>query len=98
MKRKRKKYSDTFKAKVALEAIRGEKTIAELAGQYELHSNLIAKWKKHMLANASSLFSRKSDKLEKENEKHEKELLKIIGEKERDINWLKKKCRQLGLL
>ena len=98
MKRKRKKYDDVFKAKVALEAISGEKTIAELAGHYELHANLIAKWKKHMLENAPSLFSRKSDKHEKENRQQEEELLKIIGEKERDINWLKKKCRQLGLL
>ena len=98
MKRKRKKYDDAFKAKVALAAIRGEKTMAELASQFEVHQNLIAQWKKHMLDNAPSLFSRKRDTHEKERQQREEELLKIIGEKERDINWLKKKCRRLGLL
>lgn len=58
MKKSRKKFTPEFKAKVALEAIRGEKTIAELAAQHELHPNQIATWKKALQDNAVAAFSK----------------------------------------
>jgi transposase-like protein len=56
MANKRKQYNPQFKAKVALEAIRGEKTIAQLASDHQLHPNLIHNWKKQLLAAAPSIF------------------------------------------
>ena len=58
MKRSRKKHSSEFKAKVAVEAVRGEKTIAELAAQYEVHPHQIHMWKKALMENASAIFEK----------------------------------------
>lgn len=58
MKKGRKRFSADFKAKVALEAVRGEKTIAELAIQHELHPNQIQNWKKALLDNAAAAFEK----------------------------------------
>lgn len=90
---KRKQYPKELKARVALEAIKGEKTIAELSSEYEVHSNMIAKWKKQLQENISEIFTRKNDR-----EPSDKELIdnlyKQIGKSQVEINWLKKK---LGL-
>ncbi len=56
MANKRKQYNPQFKARVALEAIRGEKTIAQLASDHQLHPNLIHNWKKQLLAATPGIF------------------------------------------
>jgi len=56
-KGKRRKFTDSFKAKVALAAIVGDKTLAELAQQFEVHPNQITSWKKQLTENAASIFS-----------------------------------------
>ena len=58
MRKSRKKHSPEFKAKVALEAVRGEKTIAEIAAHHELAPNQIHAWKKALLENASAVFDK----------------------------------------
>jgi transposase len=64
----RKKYSPEFKAKVALCAIKGEKTIAELSSHYQVHSSIIVKWKSALIKNASNAFdSSKSDNNKNDN-------------------------------
>ena len=55
----RKKYPAAFKAKVALEAVKGDKSMAELAAKYEVHPNQIAQWKKALLAGMPDLFGDK---------------------------------------
>ena len=58
MSRKRRTHSAAFKSKVALAAVRGEKTISELAAQFQVHPNQIQTWKKQLLTNASQLFEK----------------------------------------
>ena len=62
MKNKRNNYSAAFKAKVALEAVKGEKTIAELASQYEVHPTQIAQWKKQLLESLPDVFNNSRQK------------------------------------
>ena len=57
--RKRKTYDNQFKARVTLEAIKGERTISEIASHFEVHPNQITKWKKQLLENVSGVFSNK---------------------------------------
>ncbi len=58
MKNRRRNHSAAFKAKVALAAIKGDKTIAELASEYEVHPNQITQWKKKLLDSTLEVFSR----------------------------------------
>lgn len=62
MKRKRRNHSADFKAKVALAALKGDRTLAELAEQFDVHPNQIQDWKKRLVESAGDLFSRKGSK------------------------------------
>ena len=88
--RPRKIFDEQFKAKVAMEAIRGEKTIAELAAQYGVHANQILNWKKHLLDNVAGLFERKKDPKLGELEDLVEELYKKIGKQNIELEFLKK--------
>lgn len=58
MSKKRRNHSPQFKAKVALAAIKGDKTLAELSSEFDVHPNQITQWKQQLLDNASELFSK----------------------------------------
>lgn len=94
---KRKTYDKKFKAKIALEAIRGEKTIQELGSQYEVHPNQITKWKKQLQESAEDLFERSNKKQNDltETELKESELYKNIGKLQVENQFLKKKYKEL---
>jgi transposase-like protein len=94
----RKKYDESFKAKVALEALNGDAKITEIASKYGVHPNKVGEWKKELIANAPGIFSKKDTKEEKDWEKREGELLKIIGIRNVEIEFQKKSLKKLGLL
>lgn len=86
---KRRKHSDKFKAKVALEAIRGVKTLAQLAAEHKVHPNQISTWKKQLLESAPDIFS--SEKKAKSHDELTAPLFEEIGRLKMDIKWLEKK-------
>jgi len=92
----RKSYSAAFKAKVALEAAKKEKTIAQLSSEYGVHANQITKWRKQLLERLPALFSDKRKEKEKSTEALQDELYKQIGQLKVELDWLKKKSEQLG--
>ncbi len=87
--KKRKKYPKELKARVALEAIKGEKTIAQISSEYEIHSNMITKWKKQLKENISNIFIRKNER-EPDAERKIDNLYKEIGRMQVENAWLKK--------
>jgi len=94
MKRKRRNHSASFKAKVALAAIRGDKTLVELAEQYDVHPNQISDWKQQMLDGASTVF----DGARKGKEPDLKELHAKIGELTLENDFLGKALTKAGRL
>jgi transposase-like protein len=99
MSNKRKQYNPQFKAKVALEAIRGEKTVAELASQYEVHPTMINNWKRQVLEEASNLFEKGSEpaKADESQQAQINELYRQIGQLKVERDFLASRSAQLGL-
>lgn len=84
----RRHHESAFKAKVALEAIRGEKTIAQISSEYGVHPNQIRQWRKHLLCELPALFSDKRQKADKERGDLEDELYRQIGQLKVELEWL----------
>lgn len=91
----RKRYDGAFKAKIALLAIRGEQTTAEIASAYSIHPNQITQWKKQALEAMPEIFSEKRKKREQDQEEVENELYRQIGQLKVELDWLKKKSERL---
>ena len=87
---KRRQFTAEFKAKVALEAIRGELTMAELAKKYEVHPNMIAGWKRRLTEAAAGLFTRGKGESDQDAEAHIKQLHAKIGQLTVEADFLKK--------
>ena len=91
MPRTRRRFSDAFKAKVALEAIKGVSTVAELASRHRVHPNQITQWKRQALEALPEVFgSRRSDEARRQEELTDR-LYQQIGRLKVELDWLKKK-------
>ncbi len=91
MKRGRRNFTGEFKARVALEAIRGEKSMAELASTYEVHPNQISKWKKQALSELPGIFSSHVKHKQENDERLKDRLYSEIGKLKVELDWFKKK-------
>ena len=96
MSRKRRNFGAPFKAKVALAVVRGDKTSAELATKFSVHSNQVTSWKKVLLEGATELFEDGRTKRRDEPSVKEEELYEQIGRLKMELEWLKKKSAELG--
>ena len=95
MPRKRKQHTAAFKAQVALAAVKGNRTVNELAGQFGVHPTLIHAWKKQLLQGAEELFVN-GTKAAVPAEDHQAELYEQIGRLKMELEWLKKKVAPFG--
>ena len=94
MAQQRRSHSADFKSKVTLEAIKERKTINEIASEYQVHANQVISWKKQLLSNLDIVFS-DGRKNRQENEDKEAELYQQIGQLKVELDWVKKKSKQL---
>ena len=95
-KTKRKRYSGAFKAKVGLEALMGVKTVGQIARDYEVHPVQVTQWKGVIRDHLPELFE-SPQAVSEDRERTVAQLHEKIGELSVEVDWLKKKCKQLGL-
>ena len=92
---KQNKVSKEEKAKIVLTVLRGEKTVSEIAAQYSVHPNLITRWKQTATESMAELLEDKRNKIEKgkfqEQEQLVDRLYKLVGQRDIELDWLKKK-------
>ena len=91
MASKRRRFSAEFKAKVAIEALKGQRTVADLAGQHQVHPNQITQWKKQLLDAAEQVFSVRQAADRQQQEELTARLYQQIGQMKVELDWLKTK-------
>ena len=87
----RRKYDSRFKAEVALEAIKNQQTISQIASQYGVHPNQVSKWKRKAVEGLVEVFSDGKERKERDQQKLIDELYRQIGQLKVELDWLKKK-------
>ena len=96
MTAKRKHHTAPFKAQVALAAIKGDRTVNELAGQFGVHPTLIHAWKKQLLQGAEAVFANGAKVAEADAQVVQAQLYEQIGRLKMELEWLKKKAAAFG--
>ena len=92
MKKGRKQWSARLKARIALEALKEQKTLAELSSKYEVSANMISKWKSLLIKGSEKIFAK--GYLERVDDSGDKEISKLyeeLGRRDIELSWLKKK-------
>jgi transposase-like protein len=96
MKRNRRIHSSDFKSKVAIEALKEQKTLSQICEEYSLHANQISDWKKTLLEGSPSIFERKEKTKTFDIDAFAAPYLEQVGALQMEVNFLKKKLKQLG--
>ena len=91
MQNKRRKFNGSFKGKVALAAVKGDRTMAELASEFGVHANQITKWKRQLLDGVPGVFSERHRDDVRQREALTDRLYQHIGQLKVELDWLKKK-------
>lgn len=86
----RKRYDSQFKARVAVEAIQGHRTLAEIGSNYGVHPNQVGQWKKQALKSLPSVFSSQQERHQQDSERLQAELYRQIGQLKVELEWVKK--------
>ncbi len=92
MKKGKRQHGAEFKGRVALEALKGLKTMSELASGYEVHPVQIAKWKKQLQSGVGEIFARRRERQEEDEAALRARLYQQIGQLQVELEWLKKKA------
>jgi len=87
----RKSYSPKLKAKIALEAVHGDRSLSELCSRYEVHATQIGRWRKELLQRLPAIFSDRRRRREQEEHEEVARLYEEIGRLKMELDWLKKK-------
>jgi putative transposase len=95
MKTRRNRYAPELKAKLALEVIKGQRTLNEIASEAQVHPNLLTQWKRQLLESLPTIFTDKRTKEDKEKEGLTDQLYQQIGQLKVELDWLKKKVGRL---
>jgi transposase-like protein len=96
-KRMRRRFEASFKARVALAAMKEDRTLSELAAQYGVHANLISQWKRRLADNVARVFEEPDEgTASSEQESLVEELHRQIGQLHVELDWLKKKVARHG--
>jgi transposase-like protein len=90
----RKRYEASYKARVALAALKSDKTLRELASEFSVHGNLISQWKRRLLTNVGRVFEESEDGAQCDHQAVVEELHRQIGQLHVELDWLKKKAAQ----
>jgi transposase-like protein len=96
MAKKRKSHTAGFKAQVALAAVKGDKTVNELASLHGVHPTMIHAWKKQLVENAEEVFQTGAKASSVEHESLQAQLYEQIGRLKTELDWLKKKAASFG--
>jgi transposase len=99
MSRKRRTHSPEFKARIALEALKGIKPIHQIASENEIHPIQVSQWKKELQERMAELFVRKNarSKESEQEQKHVERLERKVGQLTVELDWLSKKSKELGI-
>ena len=97
MKARRRRFDSAFKAKVGLEALKGIKTVAEIAREYQVHPSQITQWKSEVRERLPEVFESGPTIQVQENLQEIERLERKVGQLTMELDWLKKKSKQLGL-
>ena len=92
---RRKQYDGRFKAQVAIEAIKNQQTVAQIASEYGVHPTQVSQWKKQVLEELPQLFTNGRSKAADDNDPLVAELYRQIGQLKVELDWLQKKTQRL---